>query len=74
MKKKIIVHETADFIHEIIVQIDNEEEEEDDWNRRYFAKVVDKKVATFMDGRISWTSDGIVIDWEYAKLPENIEI
>lgn len=28
MKKKIIVHETADFIHEIIVQIDNEEGEE----------------------------------------------
>lgn len=28
MKKKIIVHETADFIHEIIVQIDDAEGEE----------------------------------------------
>lgn len=28
MKKKIIVYETTDLIHEIIVQIDNEEGEE----------------------------------------------
>lgn len=43
--------------------------EEDDWNRRYFAKVVGEKVITFVDGQTSWTSDGCLIDWAYAKLP-----
>ena len=48
--------------------------EDDNWNKRYFAKVVGEKIVTFMDGQTSWTSDGSVIDWKYAKLPEDTEI
>ena len=43
--------------------------EDDDWNRRYFAKAIGKKVVTFVDGQTSWTTNGGLIDWMYAKLP-----
>lgn len=48
--------------------------EEHDWHRRHFAKVVNGMVVTFKDGQSSWTSDGCLINWAYAKLPEDTEI
>ena len=38
------------------------------WKRRYFAGVTPERVYAFNDGRTSFTSNGIVNPWKYAKL------
>lgn len=40
------------------------------WTRRYFAEYKNGKVRTYSDGATSWSSDGRMGSWEYAKLAE----
>lgn len=40
------------------------------WTRRYFAEYKNGKVRTYSDGATSWSSDGRMGSWKYAKLAE----
>ena len=40
------------------------------WTKRYFAEYKNGKVRTYSDGATSWSSDGRMSSWEYARLAE----
>lgn len=40
------------------------------WCRRYFAKYEDGCVYTFSNGTTSWSSNGSITSWNFAKLAE----
>lgn len=40
------------------------------WIRSYFAGYKSGKVRTYFNGATSWSSDGRVVSWDYAKLAE----
>lgn len=40
------------------------------WTKRYFAEYKNGKVRTYFNGATSWSSDGRMGSWEYAKLAE----
>lgn len=43
----------------------------DEWKKRYFAKYEDGNIYAWSDGKTSWTAEGNMTEWEYAKLAEN---
>ena len=43
------------------------------WARRHFAKYEDGEVYAWNGGDTSWTSEGSVTNWEFAKLAESEE-
>lgn len=47
-------------------------EQDEDWQKRYFAKLEYEKVCAWSDGKTSWTAKGKYdyCNWEYAKLAE----
>lgn len=49
--------------------------EEDEWKKRYFAKLEDGRVRAFIDGQTSWSTSGsgIYCSWAYSKLWEGGE-
>lgn len=40
------------------------------WVRSYFAEYKNGKVRTYFNGATSWSSDGRMVSWDYAKLAE----
>lgn len=40
------------------------------WVRSYFAEYKSGKVRTYFNGATSWSSDGRMVSWNYAKLAE----
>lgn len=40
------------------------------WVRSYFAEYKSGKVRTYFNGATSWSSDGRMVSWDYAKLAE----
>lgn len=40
------------------------------WTKRYFAEYKNGKVRTYFNGATSWSSDGRMGSWDYAKLAE----
>jgi hypothetical protein len=40
------------------------------WTKRYFAEYKNGKVRTYHNGATSWSSDGRMGSWDYAKLAE----
>lgn len=40
------------------------------WVRSYFAEYKSGKVRTYFNGVTSWSSDGRMVSWDYAKLAE----
>lgn len=48
------------------------EDEDREWNRRYFAKYENETIYAWGGGRTSW-NETAVVDWEYAKLAESDE-
>jgi hypothetical protein len=40
------------------------------WTKRYFAEYKNGKVRTYHNGATSWSSDGRIGSWDYAKLAE----
>lgn len=45
--------------------------ENGEWVRRYFAKFEDGVVHAWVNGNTSWTSEGLVNAWNFAKLAES---
>lgn len=45
---------------------------DDNWSKRYFAKYENGKIYAFHDGGTSWSSNGKILNWEYAKLAEEV--
>lgn len=39
-----------------------------EWIREHFAEYTDGKIYAWADGKTSYTADGYVLDWNYAKL------
>lgn len=46
---------------------------EDRWKARHFAKYKNGKVYAWSDGVTSWSTEGHMVMWNYAKLAENEE-
>ena len=46
--------------------------EDEQWERRYFAKYENETIYAWDSGRTSWTGDGVT-EWKYAKLAESEE-
>ena len=44
------------------------ETENGEWVRRYFAKFEDGVVNAWIGGNTSWTAEGAIAEWRYAKL------
>lgn len=40
------------------------------WVRSYFAEYKSGKVRTYFNGATSWSSDGRMVSWDYAKLAD----
>lgn len=53
---------------QILVSADNEH-----WSKGHFAKYENGNIYTFKSGTTSWTSDGVLFAWKYAKLAESEE-
>lgn len=49
------------------------EDEDEEWAKRHFAKYENGKVYTYSYGSTSWSADGAVTAWNYAKLAESEE-
>lgn len=47
--------------------------ENDKWKERHFAKFEDGTVYSYPNGRTSWSGNGSVHSWKYAKLAEGSE-
>lgn len=47
------------------------ENEDEEWVKRHFAKYENGKVYTYSYGSTSWSADGAVTAWNYAKLAES---
>ena len=52
------------------------DDEDSDWNKRYFAGFKNRRVYAWMNGATSWLADSecSVNSWKYAKLAESDEI
>ena len=46
------------------------EDEDREWERRHFAKYENGKVYAWGEGYTSWSSEGNMVIWNYAKLAE----
>ena len=49
------------------------EDEDKEWGRRHFAKYENGKVYAWGEGYTSWSSEGHMVIWNYAKLAESEE-
>ena len=49
------------------------EDEDKEWKRRHFAKYENGKVYAWGEGYTSWSSEGHMVIWNYAKLAESEE-
>ena len=49
------------------------EDEDEEWTKRHFAKYENGKIYTYGYGSTSWSADGVVTAWNYAKLAESEE-
>ena len=49
------------------------EDEDEEWERRHFAKYENGKVYVWSDGCTSWSSEGHMVIWNFAKLAESEE-
>lgn len=53
-------------------------DENGEWNRRYFAGFINGEVTTFSNGMTSWSTsrsnNPILVSWKYAKLVENKKV
>ena len=47
--------------------------EDEEWERRHFAKYENGKVYVWSDGCTSWSSEGHMVIWNFAKLAESEE-
>lgn len=47
--------------------------ENQNWNKRYFAEYDHGIVRTWTGGKTSWSADGESLPWNYAKLAEDIK-
>lgn len=47
--------------------------EDKEWGRRHFAKYENGKVYAWGEGYTSWSSEGHIVIWNYAKLAEGGE-
>lgn len=43
------------------------------WFKRYFAEYKDGVVYAWINGKTSWTAEGDITEWEYAKLAKEEE-
>lgn len=46
---------------------------ENEWRKRYFAKYEDNTVYAWHGGATSWSADGSIAYWKFAKLAESEE-
>ena len=49
------------------------EDEDEEWIKRHFAKYENGKVYAWGEGYTSWSSEGHMVIWNYAKLAESEE-
>jgi len=50
------------------------ENEQEDWEKRYFAKYENERVFAWFCGGTSWSArDNVVLGWKYAELAEEEE-
>ena len=49
------------------------EDEDEEWLKRHFAKYENGKVYAWFDGCTSWSTEGHMVIWNYAKLAESEE-
>ena len=49
------------------------EDEDEEWLKRHFAKYENGKVYAWFDGCTSWSTEGHMVIWSYAKLAESEE-
>ena len=49
------------------------EDEDEEWIKRHFAKYENGKVYAWFDGCTSWSTEGHMVIWNYAKLAESEE-
>ena len=47
------------------------EDGDEEWERRHFAKYENGKVYVWSDGCTSWSSEGHMVIWNFAKLAES---
>lgn len=47
--------------------------EYDEWEKGHFAKYENGKICVWCGGQTSWTAEGAIAEWKYAKLAENEE-
>lgn len=45
-----------------------------EWTKEHFAEYSDGKIYAWADGKTSYTADGYVLDWNFAKLAKKIEL
>lgn len=55
------------------ILVRNDENEDEEWVKRHFAKYENGKVYAWSDGCTSWSTEGHMVIWEYAKLAESEE-
>lgn len=49
------------------------EDGDEEWIKRHFAKYENGKVYAWFDGCTSWSTEGHMVTWNYAKLAESEE-
>ena len=49
------------------------EDGDEEWTKRHFAKYENGKVYAWFDGCTSWSTEGHMVIWNYAKLAESEE-
>lgn len=47
--------------------------EYDEWEKGHFAKYENGKICVWCGGQTSWTAEGAIAEWKYAKLAESEE-
>ena len=52
------------------ILVSQTEDEDEEWERRHFAKYENGKVYVWSDGCTSWSSEGHMVIWNFAKLAE----
>ena len=55
------------------ILVSQTEDEDEEWERRHFAKYENGKVYVWSDGCTSWSSEGHMVIWNFAKLAESEE-
>ena len=53
------------------ILVSQTEDEDEEWERRHFAKYENGKVYVWSDGCTSWSSEGHMVIWNFAKLAES---